>query len=74
MNNYFKCKYCGIEMDWDGVDAERGCIWECGETSTCAEMFCEKCFIEVHGYKQYKEMLCKDDIVRCPDCYSKHKE
>lgn len=66
-----KCNICGFMLPWDSRDDIHGTMWYCEE---CGELFCTKCFIDIHGIKRFATMMTFSDTIYCPECYDKYKE
>lgn len=65
------CDWCGIELEWNASDENRGSMWGCEE---CESSFCAKCFSERHGMAAYVKMMQESNLIYCPECFEKHKE
>lgn len=59
------CEFCGVKIDWEGRDDQCDTIFYCEK---CGKMFCEKCFIDKHGYDKWLDNFEADKLV-CPECY-----
>lgn len=69
--NRYTCDICGVEVDWNKADEERGEMWGC---ERCDTNFCSQCFIDRHGQEEFDKMLKESDLVLCPDCWEGERD
>lgn len=63
MEDKYICKFCNVEIEWEGCDEHNGNMWSCEE---CGEMVCSKCIEDAGG-----ECGCEASAIVCPSCITK---
>lgn len=61
-----KCNVCGTIIDWEGIDDEKGTIWEC---EICGRDFCVSCFSKAFSRETFDKMFNDGDLIKCPSCF-----